>query len=148
MGPCKSAPTSAPSSAPRALPAWLRPHCWRQPLPAAPAPPPRRGTGHSSCSAGPTRPSCCWASSTRSEEHTSELQSPCNLVCRLLLAKKNKFLPQPAAGRHKVRLPLRGTVLSRVFPPTLPGDRPPGSGIRRARSVLFHLPEHGHPAFH
>src|SRR5688500_19613244 len=24
----------------------------------------------------------------RSEEHTSELQSPCNLVCRLLLAKK------------------------------------------------------------
>src|SRR5256885_13288534 len=27
---------------------------------------------------------CCW----RSEEHTSELQSPCNLVCRLLLEKK------------------------------------------------------------
>src|SRR5688500_15878185 len=27
---------------------------------------------------------------TRSEEHTSELQSPCNLVCRLLLEKKNK----------------------------------------------------------
>src|SRR5688500_19772119 len=26
---------------------------------------------------------------SRSEEHTSELQSPCNLVCRLLLAKKN-----------------------------------------------------------
>src|SRR5256885_11942455 len=25
---------------------------------------------------------------TRSEEHTSELQSPCNLVCRLLLEKK------------------------------------------------------------
>src|SRR2546426_2457184 len=30
-----------------------------------------------------TRPS-------RSEEHTSELQSPCNLVCRLLLEKKKK----------------------------------------------------------
>src|SRR2546426_5424178 len=29
----------------------------------------------------------------RSEEHTSELQSPCNLVCRLLLEKKKK---QPA----------------------------------------------------
>src|SRR6266850_2836824 len=29
--------------------------------------------------------------STRSEEHTSELQSPCNLVCRLLLEKKNKW---------------------------------------------------------
>src|SRR2546426_4162171 len=27
-------------------------------------------------------------STTRSEEHTSELQSPCNLVCRLLLEKK------------------------------------------------------------
>src|SRR5256885_10848195 len=33
-----------------------------------------------------------WSSNTfagrRSEEHTSELQSPCNLVCRLLLEKK------------------------------------------------------------
>src|SRR5205807_2842871 len=38
-------------------------------------------------------PSCCSARSSggsrsRSEEHTSELQSPCNLVCRLLLEKK------------------------------------------------------------
>src|SRR6266446_5447101 len=36
--------------------------------------------------------SASWASpapsSPRSEEHTSELQSPCNLVCRLLLEKK------------------------------------------------------------
>src|ERR1039457_7458393 len=35
---------------------------------------------------------CCWwrrfARSTRSEEHTSELQSPCNLVCRLMLEQK------------------------------------------------------------
>src|SRR2546426_6675564 len=31
---------------------------------------------------------------TRSEEHTSELQSPCNLVCRLLLEKK-KYLTLP-----------------------------------------------------
>src|SRR5256885_8079197 len=29
---------------------------------------------------------------SRSEEHTSELQSPCNLVCRLLLEKKKKRL--------------------------------------------------------
>src|SRR5256885_11846922 len=29
-------------------------------------------------------------SQIRSEEHTSELQSPCNLVCRLLLEKKKK----------------------------------------------------------
>src|SRR2546426_2190236 len=28
---------------------------------------------------------------SRSEEHTSELQSPCNLVCRLLLEKKKKL---------------------------------------------------------
>src|SRR2546426_3587570 len=34
----------------------------------------------------------------RSEEHTSELQSPCNLVCRLLLEKKKKKKrQQPAA---------------------------------------------------
>src|SRR5256885_4889477 len=29
----------------------------------------------------------------RSEEHTSELQSPCNLVCRLLLEKKKNTVP-------------------------------------------------------
>src|SRR5256885_10758966 len=34
------------------------------------------------------RPTCL---PVRSEEHTSELQSPCNLVCRLLLEKKNKY---------------------------------------------------------
>src|SRR5438876_4953176 len=31
-----------------------------------------------------------WTSSCRSEEHTSELQSPVHLVCRLLLEKKKK----------------------------------------------------------
>src|SRR2546426_1651684 len=31
----------------------------------------------------------------RSEEHTSELQSPCNLVCRLLLEKKKKSILLP-----------------------------------------------------
>src|SRR5256885_6799690 len=31
------------------------------------------------------------AQGDRSEEHTSELQSPCNLVCRLLLEKKKKY---------------------------------------------------------
>src|SRR5256885_9479579 len=40
---------------------------------------------------------CC----RRSEEHTSELQSPCNLVCRLLLEKKKKqyhmYLPANTA---------------------------------------------------
>src|SRR5256885_4019109 len=32
----------------------------------------------------------------RSEEHTSELQSPCNLVCRLLLEKKKNVRTQAA----------------------------------------------------
>src|SRR2546426_8957355 len=31
---------------------------------------------------------CAQCAGARSEEHTSELQSPCNLVCRLLLEKK------------------------------------------------------------
>src|SRR2546426_6043711 len=35
-------------------------------------------------------PSPRWRGSLRSEEHTSELQSPCNLVCRLLLEKKKQ----------------------------------------------------------
>src|SRR2546426_3352603 len=34
----------------------------------------------------------------RSEEHTSELQSPCNLVCRLLLEKKKKRARKQRAG--------------------------------------------------
>src|SRR2546426_6959967 len=38
------------------------------------------------CGRGP-REACA---ALRSEEHTSELQSPCNLVCRLLLEKKKK----------------------------------------------------------
>src|SRR5256885_4947987 len=48
-------------------------------------------------SGGPARPSPLTANGhalfsrlVRSEEHTSELQSPCNLVCRLLLEKKKK----------------------------------------------------------
>src|SRR5256885_10778251 len=35
-------------------------------------------------------PADCQTVPQRSEEHTSELQSPCNLVCRLLLEKKKK----------------------------------------------------------
>src|SRR2546426_5441296 len=34
----------------------------------------------------------------RSEEHTSELQSPCNLVCRLLLEKKKSRLTSQSAS--------------------------------------------------
>src|SRR2546426_2986526 len=41
----------------------------------------------------------------RSEEHTSELQSPCNLVCRLLLEKKKQYnkLPQSATTSQATR---------------------------------------------
>src|SRR5256885_11564277 len=35
----------------------------------------------------------CWV--RRSEEHTSELQSPCNLVCRLLLEKNKVYISTP-----------------------------------------------------
>src|SRR5256885_11199325 len=36
-----------------------------------------------------------YSDTDRSEEHTSELQSPCNLVCRLLLEKKNDSTDLP-----------------------------------------------------
>src|SRR5256885_7267167 len=44
-----------------------------------------------------------WRKWSRSEEHTSELQSPCNLVCRLLLEKKKQTTPT-------------ALQLSRIFP--------------------------------
>src|SRR5256885_11471607 len=40
----------------------------------------------------------------RSEEHTSELQSPCNLVCRLLLEKKKKT-KLPYTLKNIIQLP-------------------------------------------
>src|ERR1022692_4052062 len=56
----------------------------------------------------------------RSEEHTSELQSPCNLVCRLLLEKKKT---------EKVAYAPRGLILARIFAQdsTHPMRRPIGS---------------------
>src|SRR3989454_8142932 len=46
----------------------------------------------------------------RSEEHTSELQSPCNLVCRLLLEKKK----QSKTSDHRDTSPIR-----HVAPPVI-----------------------------
>src|SRR5256885_8691126 len=54
----------------------------------------------------------CWTSQViarqkkarRSEEHTSELQSPCNLVCRLLLEKKKNNNNQQHRIYHPVHL--------------------------------------------
>src|SRR5256885_4592047 len=45
--------------------------------------------------------SVCADQYLRSEEHTSELQSPCNLVCRLLLEKK-KIRAHPDPPDHRV----------------------------------------------
>src|SRR5256885_11055914 len=61
--------------------------------------PPRRAGGYAALfvlsleRSGATNRSSCGLEHKprrRSEEHTSELQSPCNLVCRLLLEKKTK----------------------------------------------------------
>src|SRR5205807_6363057 len=40
----------------------------------------------------------------RSEEHTSELQSPCNLVCRLLLEKKKKKKKENTTQKNKKKI--------------------------------------------
>src|SRR5256885_3433122 len=50
--------------------------------------------------------------SERSEEHTSELQSPCNLVCRLLLEKKKDVEP-PMSYRPVIQYPpgLAGSIM-------------------------------------
>src|SRR5256885_12124937 len=45
----------------------------------------------------------------RSEEHTSELQSPCNLVCRLLLEKKKK-------NKLLLNVPLSTSARSTEYP--------------------------------
>ena len=42
---------------------------------------------------------------SRSEEHTSELQSPCNLVCRLLLEKKKTDRKSRSLSQVSVSLP-------------------------------------------
>src|SRR2546426_7734795 len=57
--------------------------------------PPANPSRNDGANASPRRSACSISISSiagteRSEEHTSELQSPCNLVCRLLLEKKKK----------------------------------------------------------
>src|SRR5256885_5302872 len=80
----------------------------------------------------------------RSEEHTSELQSPCNLVCRLLLEKKNLSpgLPNGASapftaeigGLPRASEPLRG-VLAPTF--TITVSAPPCPNATTACSHLL-----------
>src|SRR2546426_5476342 len=53
---------------------------------------PARSLARASDRLAPLAPSSSRRAPSRSEEHTSELQSPCNLVCRLLLEKKKKTI--------------------------------------------------------
>src|SRR2546421_5699612 len=67
------------------------------------------------------------AAALRSEEHTSELQSRSDLVCRLLLEKKKKTASTQATQTH------RGSVL-RAAP-----DWQPNSRTVRATASMSHL---------
>src|ERR1022692_4850005 len=55
--------------------------------------------------------------SIRSEEHTSELQSPCNLVCRLLLEARGPWLSssRPPTGASTGQRRMGGPVASLFF---------------------------------
>src|SRR5256885_9876137 len=55
----------------------------------------------------------------RSEEHTSELQSPCNLVCRLLLEKKNAIAVRVAGAVALTRCVTRSGSAHVSTPATL-----------------------------
>src|SRR5690349_22357273 len=69
---------------------------------------PRRSRARSACSARTasvdfrSRRGHPWSRAERSEEHTSELQSRRDLVCRLLLEKKNKALRLYRAANHGI----------------------------------------------
>src|SRR5256885_4656365 len=54
----------------------------------------------------------------RSEEHTSELQSPCNLVCRLLLEKK-KTAPRAPPPLSRTHAPLAPPAPHTLSAPTV-----------------------------
>src|SRR5256885_12530964 len=59
----------------------------------------------------------CPSLPSRSEEHTSELQSPCNLVCRLLLEKKKKESNHPIIRSHITHIQGHGCTVALL--PTL-----------------------------
>src|SRR5690348_18163747 len=82
----RSATSTRPSPTSR-----TRPTCGKPP---PPSPPP---SCRSSPATGPGRT----PTSRRSEEHTSELQSPVHLVCRLLLEKKKKTQRQTKHTKNK-----------------------------------------------
>src|SRR2546430_11433069 len=60
----------------------------------------------------------------RSEEHTSELQSQSNLVCRLLLEKKNTPLNSPAAISPSAFPPASTALARSVYAPPTTSSTP------------------------
>src|SRR2546430_7252118 len=52
---------------------------------------------------------------TRSEEHTSELQSQSNLVCRLLLEKKKQKKQRPKTQKYNYQPPVIYSVKARLY---------------------------------
>src|SRR2546426_6388994 len=66
----------------------ISPRGVRTPPPRLPESPPPDGPGGNPAPVRPSPAVSAIPRAYRSEEHTSELQSPCNLVCRLLLEKK------------------------------------------------------------
>src|SRR2546426_5790711 len=90
------------------------------------------------------RPPMTTVSNARSEEHTSELQSPCNLVCRLLLEKKNRQCSPAPPGRHD-HAPRRGALAHRPALLELPRQpllQPANLLPRRPGSPGANLPHH------
>src|ERR1022692_5225657 len=96
---CRHAPSSPPTGRTRLRQARrgsaARRGFWQRRLPPASAGRPHRGATRSPSGTRPVREQAPAGVVTsrapnnrRSEEHTSELQSPCNIVCRLLLDKK------------------------------------------------------------
>src|SRR5256885_6637 len=73
---------------------------------------------------------CVKLCATRSEEHTSELQSPCNLVCRLLLEKKDA----PMSAGHAARArPIGLAAREQMYVPARRGRGDYSGHNRRAR---------------
>src|SRR3989304_6094868 len=91
-----------------------------------------------------------WSTRSRSEEHTSELQSRLHLVCRLLLEKKNKKTRQhPHTAKHDLTSP-------RCCTPRAPRVRHSSALVSRQRAPLlsgavvifvFFLKKRGPPEF-
>src|ERR1039457_6825118 len=83
-------------------------------------------------------------SASRSEEHTSELQSPCNLVCRPLLEKKHHRHSDATPEAPLFLFPVHRPLAPRR-PSRRPGQRPAPCGLQRSSVdfiylFFFHVP--------